>query len=261
MFRNTRKQIIVVDDVNFTLISTVSRLEKHYDVFPADSAEMMFEILERTLPDLILLDINMPGVDGFEAIKKLKESRLYSRCPVIFLTGNTDRESIIRGMKLGAADFITKPFSDIKLIECIEFQLNSSLREKNKPVVLAVDDNPSTLTALSAILEKQFTVYTLPEPQKIKLLLDMIEPDLFILDYNMPVLSGFDLVPIIREMPVHKDTPVVFLTSEGTVDNLTVAINLDVSDFLIKPIDEAKLREKITKHTANYIIRRRLRAL
>jgi PleD family two-component response regulator len=256
-----RKKIILVDDVNFSLISTTSRLEKHYDIYPANSAEKMFEILERILPDLILLDINMPDIDGFEAIQRLKSLRHLSRIPVIFLSGKSDKSSIIKGLSLGAADFMTKPFTDTELIDCIEMQLNVEKRAANKPIILAVDDNPSELAAINGLLEKTYTVYTLPEPGKLKFLLDIIEPDLFLLDYNMPVMSGFDLVPIIRGFRTHAETPIIFITSEGSTDTLTAAIHLNACDFLLKPIDEAVLREKVATHTAEFMLRRRTRVL
>jgi DNA-binding response OmpR family regulator len=73
-------------------------------------------------------------------------------------------------------------------------------------------------------------------------------PELFILDFNMPVVSGYDVFLKIRDMPEHKQTPIIFLTSEGTIDNVTVAINLGASDFVVKPFSSAVLREKVAKH-------------
>ena len=89
----------------------------------------------------------------------------------------------------------------------------------------------------------------------------MITPDLFILDCQMPVYSGFDLVPIIRRIREHEETPIIFLTSEGTIDNISVAINLGARDFIIKPIDEAILREKVALHIKDFMMRRRIRSL
>ena len=84
---------------------------------------------------------------------------------------------------------------------------------------------------------------------------------MFLLDYQMPHLTGFDLIPIIRDNPDHKDTPIVFLTSEGTVDNLTVAFHLGADGFLVKPIDEDLLLEKLAESLTDYIVRRRIRGL
>ena len=256
---NKRKKIILVDDVNFHLVSTKERLKKHYEVFPAESVETLFEILKNVKPELILLDVNMPEADGYEAIKKLKDDPLYADIPVIFLTSKSDKESIHKGMKLGAADLVKKPFSDAELIDCIEYQTDPEKRESNKAIILAVDDSPNILKSINYLLNKQYTVYTLSEPEKIKSLLKMITPDLFLLDCKMPVLSGFELVPMIRGFPEHEETPIIYLTSDGTVDNLSVAINLGACDFLVKPINETILCEKIATHLKNFIMRRRLR--
>ena len=257
----TRKSIILVDDVNFHLLSTKERLKKYYDIYPAQSAEALFELLTQTRPDLILLDVNMPGSDGFETLKKLKADERYSAIPVIFLSSKNDKKSVIQGMKCGAYDFITKPYNDADMIACIESLFDPTKRDANKPVILAVDDNPSMLKSIYFLLGNKYRVYTLPEPEKIKELLKMVTPDLFLLDCNMPVLNGFDLVPIIREIPAHDDTPIIFLTAEGSVDNLSVAVHLGASDFLVKPVDENLLHEKVSLNLENYMIRRRIRSL
>jgi two-component system chemotaxis response regulator CheY len=92
-------------------------------------------------------------------------------------------------------------------------------------------------------------------------LLKKIIPDLFLLDYNMPVLNGFDLIPIIRKFPGHEETPIVFLTSEGTIDHVTAARHFGACDYIIKPIDKKVLREKIAMHLTDFVIRRRIRAI
>ena len=120
--------------------------------------------------------------------------------------------------------------------------------EAIKPVVLVVDDNPSILKSVNFFLREKYTVSTLPEPKKIEELLTKITPDLFILDCNMPDLNGFDLVPIIRNLPEHKDTPIIFLTGEDTNENFSEAIQLGASAFLTKPIDENLLREKAAEY-------------
>ena len=93
-------------------------------------------------------------------------------------------------------------------------------------------------------------MYTLTKSTELERVLQRLTPDLFLLDYQMPELSGFDLVPIIRNLEEHKDTPIVFLTSEGTIENLTAAIALGACDFVVKPFQPDVLREKIGKHIA-----------
>ncbi len=256
-----RRKIIYVDDVNYSLLAVKTRLQQAYTVYPAQSAEKLFELLENVVPDLILLDINMPGTDGFETIQTLKADARYAEIPVIFLTGKRDKKSIIKAMGLGAVDLVTKPFSDAELARHIENQLDPEKHEDLKPIVLAVDDNPSILKSLNQLLHRQYRVYTLPKPEMLKVLLEKISPDLFLLDCKMPVLCGFELVPLIRESPGHEKTPILFLTSEGTIDNLNAAVYFGASDFIVKPIDETVLREKLAMHTTDYLMLRHLRHL
>jgi len=151
-----------------------------------------------------------------------------------------------------------KPISDTELIECLEYQLNPESTAAIKPVILTVDDSPTILKSVNALLRDKHSVYSLPDSSKIKDLLAMVTPDLFILDCNMPGLSGFDLVPIIRGYTEYTDTPIIFLTGDGTRDNLILAAQLGASDFLVKPIDENLLREKVAQHLKDFIIRRRI---
>jgi len=253
-----RRKIIVVDYIMFHLLSMKERLKEHYMVFPAQNSEMLFNHLEKIMPELIILDINMPDTDGYEIIEMLKSNPLYDFIPVVFLTSLSDRDNLMKAMNLGAADYLIKPVTDTELIECIEYHINPTGPTAIKPTVLAVDDNPSILKSVNFFLREKYIVSTLPYPEKLKDLLVMITPDLFILDCYMPVLNGFDLVPIIRSHSSHAETPIIFLTGEGTVDNFSVAMHLGASDFLVKPIDENILREKVALHLKDFLIRRRL---
>ncbi len=256
-----RRKIIYVDDVNYSLLSVKTRLQPYYEVFPAQSVETLYKILDKVIPDLILLDINMPLIDGFEITKQLKNDTRYSYIPIIYLTGKNDRKTILSAMEFGAVDLVTKPFTDEELVGRIENQFSSQgKQEEFKPVILAVDDNPSILRAINELLHRHYRVYTLPKPETLEMILEKIKPDLFLLDCKMPLVSGFDLVLKIREFPKYKMTPIIFLTSEGTIDTLNAAVNLGASDFIVKPIDEAVLRQKLALHTADYMMRRHLRA-
>ena len=120
--------------------------------------------------------------------------------------------------------------------------------------ILVVDDAPVMLKTVSAVLENDYKVYGMTNPAMIEKFLHQITPELFLLDYKMPELSGFDLVPIIRSFEEHKVTPIIFLTAMGTIDNVSAAFALGAVDFMVKPFQGAVLREKIAKH----IVRKRL---
>jgi len=116
--------IFVVDDTKFNLLDAEEALTENYNVFTLLSASIMFDVLEEVQPDLILLDILMPDMDGFETLEKLKSNKKYADIPVIFLTSQSDAVTEARGFKMGAVDFISKPFSKPVLLNRIEAHLN-----------------------------------------------------------------------------------------------------------------------------------------
>ncbi|MCL2230446.1 MAG: response regulator [Treponema sp.] len=118
------KTIFVVDDSDTNLSMAEAVLEDQYRVMTMPSAAKMFTLLEKVTPDLILLDIEMPVMDGFETLKKLKFESLWSDIPVVFLTGRNDPEVEARGIEMGAVDFVTKPFSAPVLLNRIQTHLN-----------------------------------------------------------------------------------------------------------------------------------------
>jgi len=119
-----RKTIFVVDDSNTNLAKAEECLEELYNVITIPSGIQMFKKLDRIRPDLILLDIEMPEMNGFEALKKLKSNKLYDTIPVIFLTARSDVETETRGFEMGVVDFISKPFSAPVLLNRIKCQID-----------------------------------------------------------------------------------------------------------------------------------------
>ena len=126
-----RKKIIIVDDNLSNLNLGRNMLKDNYEVYPAPSAEKLFEILEKVTPNLILLDIEMPEMNGYDVIKKLKASDSLKEIPVIFLTSKTDEDSEIMGFDLGAADYVSKPFSAPRLLKRIETHLTMVEQKKD----------------------------------------------------------------------------------------------------------------------------------
>jgi DNA-binding response OmpR family regulator len=115
-----KELILLVDDNIANLRAGKNVLSKLFNVFTAPSAEKMFGLLANNKPALILLDVEMPEMTGFEAIKILKSKPETQNIPVIFLTGKTDVENEIEGLKLGAIDYITKPFTPPLLVKRVE---------------------------------------------------------------------------------------------------------------------------------------------
>jgi len=118
------KTIFVVDDSDVNLAMAENALESQYQVMTMPSAVKMFAMFEKIIPDLILLDIEMPEMNGFTALEKLKAESKLSGIPVMFLTGRNDAVVEARGFEMGAIDFVKKPFSAPVLLNRIRTHLN-----------------------------------------------------------------------------------------------------------------------------------------
>jgi len=128
-----REIIVMVDDDLTNLNVARNNLSGIYSVVTVPSGKKLFNVLEKVSPSLILLDIEMPDMNGYEVMKKLKEKETTAHIPVIFLTAKIDPASEIKGLNLGAVDYITKPFSRELLIKRIDLHI---LIEKQKKELL-----------------------------------------------------------------------------------------------------------------------------
>jgi len=136
------KSILIVDDNLVSLRQISALLSKDYDVSLAKSGELALQICAQEHPDLILLDVEMPGMDGFQTIARLNEDERLKHIPVIFLTGNNDTETEIKCLEAGAVDFITKPANAEILHHRIEVHLQFSLYQLHlEHMVKELEDN------------------------------------------------------------------------------------------------------------------------
>ena len=153
------KKIFVVDDNDANLLAAEEALSPNYDVYTLPSAAAMFELLEDIVPDLILLDIKMPDMNGFEAIKQLKSKGRCADIPVIFLTIHNDAATEAGGLELGAVDFISKPFNKPVLLNRIKTHLDidAIIRERTSLLKLQMERlqrlKNSMVSVLSEMLE------------------------------------------------------------------------------------------------------------
>jgi len=118
-----RKTIFMVDDNLTNLTVGKNALLGAYKVFTIPSGKKLFEMFDKAVPDMILLDIEMPDMNGYEIIKQLKANEATAHIPVVFLTARSDSGSELEGLSLGAIDYISKPFSPPLLLKRIEVHL------------------------------------------------------------------------------------------------------------------------------------------
>ncbi len=152
-------KIFLVDDNVVNLAIGKNALIEKYQVFTMPSGEKLLKFMEKMLPDLILLDIEMPDMNGYEILKTLKSREETADIPVIFLTAKSDADNELEGLTLGAVDYITKPFSTPLLLKRIELHLlvekqRKSLQNYNENLMQMVKEKTQTVLKLqTAILE------------------------------------------------------------------------------------------------------------
>jgi two-component system, sensor histidine kinase and response regulator len=163
---STRKPLIfIIDDImeNVKILGSIL-LEQGYDISMANNGAMALKMIEKISPDLVLLDIMMPDINGFEVCRQFKEMEKMKSVPVIFLTARSDSEDIIKGFQLGGVDYIIKPFNneelivrvkthiDLKLSKDLILQQNQKLKklndEKNELLGIAAHDLRNPLTGI-----------------------------------------------------------------------------------------------------------------
>jgi len=162
-----REKILIIDD-NITNLDIVRKsLEGRYDVVLMPSGEKALGILRKIKPDLILLDVEMPELDGFQVIEKIKKMPApICNIPVIFLTAKNDNSSEFEGLNLGAVDYISKPFSFPLLLKRVELHLELD-RQKRELLNYSTNLEQMVVAKTRVITELQYSV--------VHVLADMVE--------------------------------------------------------------------------------------
>ena len=138
------KHILIVDDVTTNLKLAAEVLQEQYKLSMAKSGEQAIQFLQKAKPDLILLDIRMPEMDGYQTLEIIKSNPATANIPVVFLTVDDQRESEIKGLKMGAMDFILKPFEPGVMLSRIDKILQIEDLRKN----LSISARKDVLTGL-----------------------------------------------------------------------------------------------------------------
>ena len=179
-------KLLVVDDVQTNVLLLKALLSKDgYGILVANNGKEALEVIRNENPDLILLDVMMPGMDGFEVAERLKSEEYRCEIPIIFLTALDDTQSIVNGFKLGAGDFISKPFRKEELMVRIKHQLSLVAARR------IIEEKNEELRKTIAGRDKMYSViaHDLRSPMaSMKMLLntimmsvekDKIDPDIF----------------------------------------------------------------------------------
>jgi two-component system, cell cycle response regulator len=271
-------RVLVVDDVPANVKLLEARLSAEYfDVTTASNGIEALALCERAECDIILLDVMMPELDGFEVCRKLKSNPRTHHIPVVMVTALDQPSDRVRGLEAGADDFLTKPVTDIALISRVrslarlkmvtdelrmravtskEIGLQSPEREAVLDTgrggrVLIVDDRPSSYERIVTNLSAEHTVDVESNPNEALFRSAEGNYDLVVVSLNLQEFDGLRLCSQIRSLERTRNLPILALAESDSTAKLARGLEIGVSDYLVRPIDKnemlARVRTQIKK--------------
>ncbi|HCA42681.1 MAG TPA: response regulator [Bacteroidetes bacterium] len=244
------KEILVIDDDIVTRKIITKHLEKNgFEIIQTDKASDALKLLHDNNVDLVLCDIEMDDMDGYEFCNLVRSEEKYKALPFIFVSSRDSIEDKNKALNMGADDYITKPVDvdslllKVKsLLKRVEIYKQFSLRQKleynidnEKYKVLILDDDPLLQTMIASTLERSGM-----EPIKASNAEDALnkvktlKPDLILSDLMMPDVSGFEFRKMLLDDNYLKEIPFVFLTSIDEESAILEGYDMDIKDFISK---------------------------
>ncbi|HSR11900.1 MAG TPA: response regulator [Thermodesulfobacteriota bacterium] len=250
MTTKTASILVVEDDPIQRLLLTTCLNQEGYTVRTAEDGKEALGRLDQENFDLILLDLLLPEMDGFEVLERIKTRPGLQHLPVIVVSAEEDMKSIARCIEMGASDYISKPCEPALL----RTRVNASLamkrlydRETYTGTILVVEDDPLNRMILSAHLaEEAYTVKT-AENGRVGLQMLREQPfDIVLLDLLMPEMDGFDVLKVMKADARLRHLPVIVISGEGDLASITRCISTGAEDYVQKPFDPVLLRTRVS---------------
>ena len=226
------RKILVVDDESMNLISTRFILEgAGYEVVTAESGQEGIDILKKDNIDILLLDVEMPVMNGIKTLEKIRQDESISDIKVMFLTASTSKEDMSDAVRYGAKGFIKKPCMPDELLKSVR----KILIERDKSLILVVDDEPMNHMMMKMIFEETYRISCVSSGAEAIDFVKQTVPDLIILDINMPGMDGRETFECIKKIDDCTDIPTVFITAEDDEDTELELFKLGAMEFIRKP--------------------------
>jgi signal transduction histidine kinase/CheY-like chemotaxis protein/CHASE3 domain sensor protein len=254
----TEKTVLLVEDSDAAIIQLKDMLEdKGYHLLIASNGREALDILPQTIPDAIILDLMMPGIDGFEVLKNVRENEASACIPVLILTakhitkeelsflksnnihqliqkGNINRSELQNAVAEMVFTETTKPVSEIRNIE-------------GKPLVLVVENNPDNMITARAVLANNFEVIEAIDAVIGIEMAKKYHPNLILMDIGLPGMDGIEAFKIIRSDTNLQHIPVIALTASAMIADRETILAHGFDAYIPKPIDENLFFKTINK--------------
>lgn len=282
-------RILVVDDIipNVKLLEAKLAAE-YFDVLTATDGPTALEIAVGETPDLILLDVMMPGMDGFEVCKRLRADPKTRHIPVVMVTALSDVSDRVRGLEAGADDFLSKPVNDVALFARVrslvrlkmmmdelrlrqatsggagmfEDEALGSEGETENARILLVEDSEFTASKLKDYLSAAGHTVEHAKDTAEGLALGGDRPyDLIIAGLRIDGQDGLRLCSQLRSQELTRHVPILLVLDEVDMPELAKGLELGVNDYLVKPIDRNELLARIRTQIRRRRYHTRLRTM
>lgn len=247
-------RLLVVDDDLATIRQLGRLLSGFAQVSFATGGEDALALARTQRPDLILLDAEMPGLSGFEVFKALRADPRTAVVPVVFATSHTEPEVEAATLRMGAADFISKPLVPSQVLARVRRQLLRSHRPApdaamtaRAPRVLIVDDDPASVQLLQGLLTEVGDCYVAPDGVRALELAAALQPDLLLLDIDVPGLDGFEVCRRVKAQSRCLGIAVAFITEYAHAENEAQGFDSGADDFIAKPFDSDVLLARVRR--------------
>ena len=258
-------RILVVDDVEANVRLLDAKLtNEYYEVLTAFDGPTALAIAADQKPDIVLLDVMMPGMDGFEVCRRLKDDPLTRHIPVVLVTALDDRADRIAGLEAGADEFLNKPIDDVMLFARVRSLTRlkaviDELRQREASGrrmgviggaasrlagtggrIVICDDNVRQAQRIAAELGNEHRPLIEPDPEK-ALLTARGPVDLMIINANARAFDGLRLCAQLRSDETTRYTPILAVLDPGERPRMIKALEIGVNDVLPRPIDPQEL--------------------
>ena len=261
-------RVLVVDDIPANVKLLEARLSAEYfDVVTAMSGKEALAICERAECDLVLLDVMMPDMDGFEVCRRLKSNPATHHIPVVMVTALDQPSDRVRGLEAGADDFLSKPISDLALIARVrslsrlkmvtdelrmravtsrDIGIESPEREAVADTgrggrVLIVDDRPGSHERIAAVLSAEHTVEVETDPNEALFRAAEGNYDLLIVSLDLANFDALRLCSQVRSLDRTRNLPILAVTEPDNNARMVRGLEIGVNDYLLRPIDKNEL--------------------